>query len=266
MMLGARVVHWLSAAASVVFVAGCLDAKTGTVTANSGGTPDASATADPSSGTSSSDVIEPRRWSDLGGISDAPRPPHDYGWVSDTTVVADTSSVSPDLGNEPPVAGELRAVVIEDSWVDTKDCPSKGQNAQGADIDAVALVDADGSLLGYLHAVRGQVPDASFCGDNEHPDVLEALHSPDAIISGGYVSLTGGALVGEFGPDSPRIMPGDHIAVYEVDQDTCQGCNPEAYTVWLTNRLSCLGGDGCEEHWLGTGYGSTELAVPASAF
>ena len=154
-----------------------------------------------------------------------------------------------------PGGSTYRAVLVRDGWSGT--CASSDQ---GADIDAVALYDNDGQILGYAETVYA----APGCSDLGHQDGSFAKGAPDGSKSSGYVSLGGGSLAVEFA-GSPAIVAGYAVQVFEVDDNTCSGCEAEPYSVYLIQSASCAGSGSCNlDKSLGSATGTKELQVTLS--
>lgn len=160
-----------------------------------------------------------------------------------------------------------RAVLIKDHWMaGPTQCSSAKQRAEGADIDSV-LLSRDGVLLGTAQVVSA-TPGVAGCGYiNGHMDPNEVLGAPDGNRSTGYLSLWGGRVGVEFGPETPAITPGTIVEVVELGDDECSGCKDEDYTVYLATDADCAylpDWSSCAVK-IGTGSGSTRFVVPGSA-
>lgn len=121
-------------------------------------------------------------------------------------------------------------------------CATSASNAHGADIDAMELIDTDGStVLGTLsHTFYSE---GDFCDDTAFTDPSEAEGTPDGELDSGFVSLAGGSLTGEFGASSLELLEGYSIQVYEIDDAFCAGIpscvGSEKYSVYISTDLEC---------------------------
>ena len=171
----------------------------------------------------------------------------------DTTTQETTSGETADVDAQTctgGVCGPFYAVIVTDSMIfpnhrgpnSSDPCATSFANMHGADIDAVALFDAD-NLLGYLDNV--DYADGGICtGDqaNAATDPSRARGAPNASLTSGFVSLGGGWLAGEF-DSALEIVDGSTVVVYEAgsscsDDPDCGGLD-EGYEIFVATDLDC---------------------------
>jgi len=151
-------------------------------------------------------------------------------------------------------------IYIEDDW--GEECSNF--DSPGADIDAVELIVCPNGDLESCYSQGFLVDTEGAAGDNactnDYTDPHGAI-GPVNYGSGHYISLAGGWVAGEFGPDNP-IETGLFIRVHEYG--AIYGGGDDPYDVWLMTDLSCLDSPDPEEcmQWLGHGNGRTDFAVP----
>lgn len=192
--------------------------------------------------------------------------------VGDTTQPDDTDTVTP---------ATYTAIIVDDSeifpthrTVGSDPCATSGFNnggdgAHGADIDAVGLYESDGTtLVGFYDVVDGALGTACDNKPNTTPnrftDINQAKGAPNATLSSGFVSLSGGAIVGEF-DGGVELFAGDVVIVYEVG--AVQGGTTDAYDVFVADRLDCLTSGNrasCQKKVASVSKGET--TVPLSGF
>jgi len=183
---------------------------------------------------------------------------------------------------EPEATRERYAVIIDDS-VAFANARGLGGSApctiapgplfaHGADIDAVGLFRGD-ALLGYFDVVDYR--EGGVCTGlraNTMTDERTAIGAPDARVDGGFVSLGGGYLTGEF-DNQIRVLEGDVLVIYEagklcVPDGRCEGLS-EDYEVFVAEDLDCVNvGNGypyatCAVAVGGVSRGETRIEVPA---
>jgi hypothetical protein len=161
---------------------------------------------------------------------------------SDTEVSPDTDT--PDTTQ--PVA--YFAIIVDDDGIfqnhrPTNVCATSPLGAHGADIDAVALFDADGiSLVGYFDTVDAKLGTTCDLAAT-YADPTQARGAPNGSLTANFVSLGGGAIIGEFG-EALQVFEDDVVVVYEVGSkcgnDTSCGGIDEGYHVFVADRLDCL--------------------------
>ena len=182
-------------------------------------------------------------------------PEDDDDAIDDSTEAAETTA-----GEDVPIEGYL-GVLIADAWTDGDGCPSAAEGAEGAQIDAVALFDANGNLLAYANTVVSSVPASTSCGVNKFPNAAAAQASPDASQNSGFVALSGGAIAVEFGAGAPALTNGQQIQVFEVDAGYCATCPARSYAVSVVQRADCLRGGVCSPIKQGSAVGGATLIV-----
>lgn len=135
-----------------------------------------------------------------------------------------------DSPSGPSLPSQFFAVFIDDSGFEGTCSPT---GAHGADIDAVALYDGD-TRVAYLDTVElGTDSGGSSCESvADFSAASAALGPPDGDSSGGFVSLNGGWLVGEF-EWAAEIVSGYSLRIYEVGSD-------EAYDIYIAGELGCV--------------------------
>lgn len=201
------------------------------------------------------------------------------GDTSDTSG-GDTDTTQPDT--TPTVT--YRAIIVDDSEIfpthrtdpTQNPCATAGFNntgdgAHGADIDAVGLFDPDGTtLVGYFDTIDGaigtQCDGLSNYTPNRFTDINNAKGTPDATLTSGFVSLSGGALTGEF-DGGVELLEDDVVVIYEVGSK--DGGTDEGYHVFVSQRLDCLNGGSrasCQFKVTGSQGAKGEAPVTLSGF
>ena len=175
--------------------------------------------------------------------------------TTDPTDATDATDVTPTLS--------YHAILVEDAN-EVNACESPNTQAEGFDLDAVQLSDADDLLIGYGDVVvagAGIAGDTGCGYDNGHPDVAEAKGAPDGDKDTGYVALNTSAVGVEIGPNSPQLNAGDVITVYET---ACSVCGDEPYILGIAKDAACVNDVNaaeCATVVLGNGNGTSSLAV-----
>lgn len=170
--------------------------------------------------------------------------------VDDTAV--DTST--PDTGPLPDATptNTYYAVIVDDDGFfqnhrpNASPCATSTIGAHGADIDAVGLFESDGTtLVSYFDIVDAKL--GTTCAMSApYNDPSQSRGAPNGTLATNFVSLGGGALIGEF-TDGVAIFAGDVVIVYEVGtrcggSTNCGGLD-EAYHVYIAHDLDCLNRD-----------------------
>ena len=163
--------------------------------------------------------------------------------------------------SEDVTSDGYRGVLIVDRWTDGDGCPSAADGAEGAQIDAVALLDASGNLLAYADTLVSTVPASTSCGVNHFANAVAAVGGPDATRNTGFVALSGGAVGVDFGAGVPTLANGQQIQVFEVDGTYCDTCPARAYAVSVVRRADCLRGGVCQPISQGSAVGGATLSV-----
>jgi hypothetical protein len=167
----------------------------------------------------------------------------------------DTDTITPldgDTGVNPDTTPttEYRAIIVDDDGifqnhrvVGTDPCATSSVGAHGADIDAVGLFEDNGTtLVGYFDTVQAKLGTTCTMG-TQYTNPTQARGTPNGTLTANFVSLGGGAIIGEFG-STIQIFEGDVVVVYEVgtkcgNDTTCGGVD-EGYNVFVADRLDCL--------------------------
>lgn len=160
---------------------------------------------------------------------------------------------TPEVEEEAPKT--YSAVLIRDLWLPSKALEDKENDgcqsavgADGADIDAVALVDSAGPRTEYyfLDKVVSHIG-SGLCKEEYAKDDKEALGIADGSIWDGYVSLRGGWLAGEF-EFGLLLTPDLSLTVYEVGVNNHGATGEDPYAVYAITDISCV--DGLDpENW-----------------
>ncbi len=162
---------------------------------------------------------------------------------NDGATDCDDSDCKDDPACSAPTSG-YTWVIIKDSL---SDCAADADNgAPGADIDAVALKAADGTVKGWAAVVDATL--GSVCTTNNNTDPNTAMGQNDDTM----ISLNGGVLAVQF-DGGVNLEDGDVITVYESTQDA-----PEDYTVYIGKTSSM---DDADTKMLGTGQGQADFTV-----
>ena len=175
--------------------------------------------------------------------------------LADTDAMPDTSladtDVSPDTEPADTVAPRpFYAIIVDDDGIfqnhrnGLDPCATSSLGAHGADIDAVGLFEADGTtLVGYFDVVQARLGTTCDIGTT-FSDPTEGRGAPNGRLAENYVSLGGGAIIGEFG-EGILLLEGDVVVVYEVGtqcgNDTNCGGIDESYHVFVAEGPDCLG-------------------------
>ncbi len=154
------------------------------------------------------------------------------GSAASTDATGDGTSA----GDAPTVAGPFHAVLILD---DADFACSVNQRSHGADIDAVALLDAEGKRVSWWAKARMVPGDDSKCAAPlayRFTVAREAQGGANATLDDHYVALAGGYVIGEF-KDAQEITADQSVHVYEVGASV--GGRDDPYSVWLATDLTC---------------------------
>ncbi len=193
----------------------------------------------------------------------------------DTSSTPDSDTgITPDV----PVTTEYRAIIVDDDGifqnhrvVGTDPCATSSVGAHGADIDAVGLFEADGTtLVGYFDTVQADLGTTCTMGA-AYTDPTEARGTPNGSLTANFVSLGGGAIIGEFG-STIQLFVDDVVVVYEVGtkcgNDTSCGGVDEGYNVFVADRLDCLDRtrSACQVKVTGTEGAKGEATLTLSGF
>ncbi len=185
----------------------------------------------------------------------------------------DTGSGNTDTGGgntDTTTPTEYFAVLVDDSaFFSThradggNPCATSSVGAHGADIDAVGLFDGS-TVLGYFATVDVQTGSQCEVADKYKADA-EATGAPNGTLTENFVSLGGGALIGEF-ENQVQVLPGYTLVVYEVGKDV--GGIDEKYDVFVATELDCINQDraSCTVKVTGTDGAAGEGTFPLSGF
>ncbi|MFO0748374.1 MAG: hypothetical protein U1F43_22330 [Myxococcota bacterium] len=181
-----------------------------------------------------------------------------------------------DTTQEPPPPPRYYAIVVDDSDFFDGRCETSGSQAHGADIDAVELGDGSGASLGYFENVVYRPGTVCDVASGAHADADAVKGAPDGTLSDGFVSLGGGFVAGELGPNQLEVRPGYTVTVYEVGDEACAAAGltagvdcvgDERYAVSLITELGCLTDGGCEELLVtGRDGAEGEAEIPLAGF
>ncbi len=159
-----------------------------------------------------------------------------------TTNPTQSTGTTTDSANdqEVPVTGPI-AVIVSDE--DTFSGPCKSTvGADGADIDAVTLSDADDNSLGGF--VNASINPGSTCTVTKK-NVEDVKGNPNGNINSGFISLGGGYVAGVF-DHNVYILKDYVISVYEIGDDDCPAgvlcVGDEPYKVYVADSMNCGGG------------------------
>lgn len=212
-----------------------------------------------------------------GSPSDTTNPPTD-------TIQPDTSptdTTTPDTTPDP----EYRAIIVDDDGFfqnhrPSAICATSSVGAHGADIDAVGLFESDGTtLVGYFDTVDAKLGTSCTIAA-KYSNATQARGAPNGTLMENFVSLGGGAIIGEFGdftetPPAPvgKLFPGDVVVVYEIGDKFCGGVascvGDESYHVYVASRLDCLNSgnrSACQKRVTGSNGAKGEATVPLTGF
>lgn len=164
----------------------------------------------------------------------------------DTASCGDGSADTDSDVAQPEVTPETRrrAIIVDDDGlfqnhrqVGSDPCLTSSSGAHGADIDAVALFEADGTtLVSYFASVRGKAGTTCSIAP-AFSDATAAIGAPDGTLTGQFFSLGGGAISGSFEADLD-VVDGDVLVVYVVG--ACGDGVDDAYHVFVADTLDCI--------------------------
>lgn len=172
--------------------------------------------------------------------------------IDDLGIYEDEEVANEDPSTEEPedeAPKTYSAVLIRDLWLPNKHIEEKDNDgcrsavgADGADIDAIALVDAAGVRTEYyfLDKVVSHIG-KGHCKEELHDDDSAALGMADGSLYDGYVSLRGGWLAGEF-EFGLLLAPDMTLTVYEVGVTNHGATGEDPYAAYAITDLSCLQG------------------------
>ena len=169
--------------------------------------------------------------------------PDDGDATTNPTSNTNPTSTNPtDTNNdqEVPVTGPI-AVIVSDEDTFSGQCKST-VGADGADIDAVTLSDADDNSLGGF--VNASIHPGSTCTVTK-TNVEDVKGNPNGNINSGFISLGGGYVAGVFA-GNVYILKDYVISVYEIGDDDCPAgvlcVGDEPYKVFVADSMNCAGG------------------------
>lgn len=170
------------------------------------------------------------------------------GTTTDTTNDQETTQTGP------------IAVIVSDEDTFNGHCAST-QGADGADIDAVTLSDADDNSLGGF--VNASVHPGSTCTVTK-TNVEDVKGNPNGNINSGFVSLGGGYVAGVF-DHNIYILNNYVISVYEIGDDDCPAgvacVGDEPYKVFVADSMNCGGAHASCAFELGSQSGGDSTTV-----
>lgn len=170
------------------------------------------------------------------------------GDTSDTTGGDTTTDTNVEPDTTPTT--EYRAIIVDDDGFfqnhrtgGGNPCATSSVGAHGADIDAVGLFESDGTtLVGYFDTVNAKLGTTCTIAA-QYSDPTKAKGAPNGTLTTNFVSLGGGAIIGEFG-SSIQLFEDDVLVVYEIGDKFCGGVascvGDEKYAVYVADRLDCL--------------------------
>lgn len=158
----------------------------------------------------------------------------------DATTSTGTNPTDTANDQEVTVTGPI-AVIVSDEDTFSGQCKST-VGADGADIDAVTLSDADDNSLGGF--VNASIHPGSTCNVTK-TNVEDVKNNPNGNINSGFISLGGGYVAGVF-DHNVYILKDYVISVYEIGDDDCPAgvacVGDEPYKVYVADSMSCGGG------------------------